>query len=147
MTKHNVVIKEMKTKKDFESAYPVMHELRTHLSLEDYFSLLDKMVPQGFRMFAAFHAEQVVAVTGVIELVNFYNFKHLYVYDLVTKETERSKGYGDVLLSYIHTLAEESDCRYVALSSGLQRTDAHRFYEEKMNYKKTSYSFVYEVEK
>lgn len=145
MTNQNVIIKEMKTKEELELAYPVMHELRTHLSLEEYFELLDQMVPQGFRMFAVLADEQVVAVTGVIELVNFYNFKHIYVYDLVTKGTERSKGFGDLLLSYIHNLAKETGCKYVALSSGLQRTDAHRFYEEKMKYKKTSYAFVYEV--
>ncbi|KAA0548603.1 GNAT family N-acetyltransferase [Bacillus sp. BGMRC 2118] len=145
MSQNHLVIKEMKTNEDFEAAYPVLHELRTHLTMEEYYLLLNKMLPQGYRMFAAYYEEHIVAVTGVIELVNFYNDKHLYVYDLVTKGTQRSKGYGEQLLSYIHTLAKETGCQYVALSSGLQRTDAHCFYETKMNYKKTSFSFVHGV--
>jgi GNAT superfamily N-acetyltransferase len=139
------VVKEMKNKEEWIQAYPVMHELRTHLSENEYLALLEKMVPQGYRMFALFQGEQVVAVTGLIELDNFYNFKHIYVYDLVTKESERSKGYGEALLSFVHNLAKETGCHSVALSSGLQRLDAHRFYEERMDYQKTSYSFVHRI--
>jgi GNAT superfamily N-acetyltransferase len=139
------IVKEMKTQKEWLQAYPVMQELRTGLSEDDYLSLLEQMVLQGFRMFALFQDENIVAVTGIIELVNLYHLKHIYVYDLVTKETERSKGYGEELLGFVHNLAKETGCNCVALSSGLQRLDAHRFYEEKMNYKKTSYSFVHKL--
>ncbi|RXJ04259.1 GNAT family N-acetyltransferase [Anaerobacillus alkaliphilus] len=138
-------IVEITTEQQWKEAYPVMNELRTHLSEEEYFQLLRDMVPQGYRMFALYNNDQIVALTGIIQLANFYNFKHIYVYDLITKETERSKGYGEKLLSYIHQLASELGCQSVALSSGLQRIDAHRFYEEKMEYRKTSYAFTYEV--
>jgi GNAT superfamily N-acetyltransferase len=140
-----MIVKELKSKEEWLQAYPVMHELRTHLSEEEYLDLLNRMVPQGFRMFALCQGDQVMAVTGIIELVNFYNLKHIYVYDLVTKETERSKEYGETLLSFIHNLAKEKGCHSVALSSGLQRIDAHRFYEDKMDYEKTSFSFVHKV--
>lgn len=134
-------IKELTTLEERLAAYPVMHELRTHLSKEEYLVLLEEMIPQGYRLFALYSDNEIVAVTGIVELVNFYNKKHIYVYDLVTKTTERSKGYGEELLSYIHTIAKMNQIETVSLSSGLQRINAHRFYEEKMNYKKTSYSF------
>ena len=51
------------------------------------------------------------------------------------------EGYGEKLLSYIHKWANENKYESVALSSGLQRTDAHRFYENKMGYDKVSYVF------
>ena len=41
----------------------------------------------------------------------------------------------------LETWAKENDCGVVALSSGVQRTDAHRFYEEKAGYEKPSYVF------
>ncbi|MFZ3589066.1 GNAT family N-acetyltransferase [Bacillus sp. DJP31] len=135
-------VKELKKEEEWITAYPVMNELRTHLSKEEYLVLLEKMVPQGYRMFALYEGEEIVALTGIIELVNFYHMKHIYVYDLITKQSERSKRYGEQLLSYIHDLAKEQGCHHVALSSGLQRLDAHRFYEEKMNYNKTSFSFL-----
>lgn len=59
--------------------------------------------------------------------------------DLVTVVNNRSKGYGKKLLSYVHQWAKENKYESVALSSGLQRTDAHRFYEHKMGYDKVSY--------
>jgi GNAT superfamily N-acetyltransferase len=134
---------ELANEKEWLEGYKVMHELRTHLSESEYLDLMQAMVKQGYQMFALYDENEIVAVTGIIELINFYNHKHIYVYDLVTKKTARSKGYGMTLLTYIHELAHARGCNSVALSSGLQRKDAHRFYEEKMGYRKTSYGFVY----
>ncbi|QOY35555.1 GNAT family N-acetyltransferase [Anaerobacillus isosaccharinicus] len=136
---------QLTTEEQWLEAYPVMHELRTHLSEQEYLQLLKDMTPQGYRMFALYVNKEIVAVTGIIQLVNFYNFKHIYVYDLVTKGSERSKGYGEELLSFVHQLAKDEGSKSVVLSSGLQRLDAHRFYEEKMDYRKTSYSFTHEL--
>lgn len=138
-------IQELKTEQQWLEAYPAMHELRTHLTEHDYLQLLKQMVPQGYRMFALYVNEEIVAVAGISQLVNFYNFKHMYVYDLVTKASVRSNGYGQKLLSFIHQLAKEEGCHSVALTSGLQRKDAHRFYEEKMAYEKKSFSFIHEL--
>ena len=60
---------------------------------------------------------------------------------MVTDTNIRSKGYGEKLLTYVHEWAKENKYESVALSSGLQRTDAHRFYEDRMNYDKVSYVF------
>lgn len=144
-------VKQMKIiqlhEEDWVRAYPVMSELRTHLSLEEYLELLKEMAPQGYKMYAIEMEGEIVALTGIIQLTNLYHFKHIYVYDLITKASERSKGYGDHLLAYIHELAKQEDCQTVTLTSGLQRTNAHRFYEEKMGYDKKSYAFSYEVNK
>jgi GNAT superfamily N-acetyltransferase len=53
----------------------------------------------------------------------------------VTEPSERSKGYGKKLLSFVQQWSEENGYKIVSLSSGLQRIDAHRFYEEKMGSK------------
>ena len=50
--------------------------------------------------------------------------------------SQRSFGYGEKLLKYIHDWANENGAEYVALESGLHRSDAHRFYENKLNYDK-----------
>jgi len=65
----------------------------------------------------------------------------LLIYDLITDESQRSKRYGKKLLSYIEQWGKEIGCETVALSSGLSRTDAHRFYESNMKFDKTSYVF------
>lgn len=135
-------IKELTTLQEWKDGFTVMKELRTHLDEGTYLGLLAAMRDEGYRMFAVIRNNEMVAVTGIIQLTNLYNGKHIYVYDLVTAESHRSNGYGEMLLSYIHSLAKNHGCSSVALSSGFKRKDAHRFYEEKMGYKKTSYAFV-----
>ena len=46
-----------------------------------------------------------------------------------------------MLLSFVNEWAKENSCEVVALSSGLQRVEAHKFYESKMEFDKTSYVF------
>jgi GNAT superfamily N-acetyltransferase len=75
-------------------------------------------------------------------MITLYYGRFIWVCDLVTLPEERSKGYGEKLLTYVHQYAVENGYNIVSLSSGLQRVDAHRFYEEKMRYNKVSYVFL-----
>ncbi|MCA1031466.1 GNAT family N-acetyltransferase [Bacillus timonensis] len=141
-----VSIKELTKVEEWKKAFPVMNQLRTHLTEEAFINNVTTMVQEGYRLFVLFSDEKIAAATGVIKLTNLYNGTHLYVYDLVTDAENRSKGYGEKLLSFIHDLAKEEGCQSVVLSSGFQRKDAHRFYEEKMDYDKTSYVFVKQIQ-
>jgi len=68
-------------------------------------------------------------------MITLYSGRFIWVCDLVTEPSERSKGYGKKLLSFVQQWSEENGYKIVSLSSGLQRIDAHRFYEEKMGSK------------
>jgi GNAT superfamily N-acetyltransferase len=138
-------IKEVLDQEGFIAAYPVMHQLRTHLQLDQFLTMVDEMREQGYRMFTLEVEHKIVAVTGVAILTNLYNGRHLYVYDLITDQSNRSAGYGAKLLDFIHQFAKDNECSLVELSSGVQRVDAHRFYENRMGYIKTSYSFRKEI--
>ena len=70
----------------------------------------------------------VVAVAGYRLSTNLFYGKHLYVDDLVTTDSERSKGYGKELLAWLRALAVENDCDAFHLDSGVQRKRAHQFY-------------------
>ena len=136
-----IAIREIEEEDNFKKAYPVMSQLRTQLSEEEYLNLLEPMRKQGYRLIALFEDEQVKALAGIIELTNFYNDKHVYVYDLVTDGASRSLGFGEKLLTYVEELAKEAGCGMITLSSGNQRIDAHRFYEEKMGFDRVSHVF------
>ncbi|MFY0760473.1 GNAT family N-acetyltransferase [Metabacillus dongyingensis] len=136
-----IAIREIEEEENFKKAYPVMSQLRTQLSEEEYLNLLKPMRKQGYRLIALFEDEQVKALAGIIELTNFYNDKHVYVYDLVTDGASRSLGFGEKLLNYVEELAKEAGCGMITLSSGNQRIDAHRFYEEKMGFDRVSHVF------
>jgi GNAT superfamily N-acetyltransferase len=130
------------TKKDqWLEAFPVMKQLRTDLTEVMYLNLLSEMTKDGYRLFALYSEGKVVSLACLSWRINFYNKKHIFIYDLVTDEDARSCGYGEKMLKYIHEWAQEIGAEYVSLESGLQRTEAHRFYEEKMKYDKWCYSF------
>lgn len=132
---------ELTSKDQWLEAFPVMKQLRTDLTEELYLEMLNEMAQEGYKLFALFNEGTIVSLAGINLRVNFYNKKHVFINDLVTDKIARSCGYGERLLYHIHEWASENGAEFVALESGLQRTSAHRFYEEKMMYDKWCYSF------
>ena len=134
--------RELLTDDDFESAFEVMRELRPHLDLSKYLELLAEMRPRGYRLIAAEADDKIVGLAGIGQGVNFYYGHYIWVYDLITAETERSKGHGLILLQYVEQLARDSGCETLALSSAVFRKDAHRFYLEKASMEMPGHVFV-----
>lgn len=94
----------------------------------DYAGRLRAVFANGARMSVATEGEDLrgIALWRVIE--NTYEGRRLYVDDLVSDEAHRSRGVGRVLLQHLERLARDMKCDVLALDSGTQRTDAHRFY-------------------
>ncbi|WP_373420493.1 GNAT family N-acetyltransferase [Halobacillus sp. Marseille-P3879] len=140
-------IKELQTDEEIKSSFPVMKQLRTHLNLKDYTSLVkEAMEKDMYRLYGQFEEGNMVAVTGFKPMITLYYGRFIWVCDLVVREDLRSSGYGEKLLSFVHQWAEENNYENIALSSGLQREKAHRFYEEKMGYNRVSYVFKKNIE-
>ncbi|RFU63844.1 GNAT family N-acetyltransferase [Peribacillus glennii] len=140
-------IKELTTEAEWKDAFPVMKQLRTHLDEATYISLVNEAQQKDdYKMLALFDGGEIVAVTGFMPMITLYNGRFIWVCDLVTDESHRSKNHGEKLLSQVHQWAADNGYGLVSLSSGLQRLDAHRFYEQKMDYDKTSYVFVKKLE-
>ena len=55
--------------------------------------------------------------------------KHLYVDDLVTDAACRSQGAGKTMIAWLKQFALAAGCQELHLDSGMQRQDAHRFYD------------------
>lgn len=51
-----------------------------------------------------------------------------YIDDLVTDATERSRGYGYRIIVWCKEEARSRSCKTLALDSGIQRAESHRFY-------------------
>lgn len=136
------IIKELHTAEEIQQGYPVMKQLRTHLDEEAYMNLvLEAQIKDRYKIFALFEDEEIAAVTGFKPMITLYYGRFVWVCDLVTDSDRRSKGYGNMLLEFVHEWTEDNGYDSVALSSGLEKSDAHRFYEDKMDYDKVSYVF------
>ena len=135
-------IVELTEAHEIGAAFDCMSELRPHLTPESFVAMVDEMTPTGYRLFGVREEGKVVAVAGEGFSTNLYYGRYLWVYDLVTTAEVRSKGHGALLLGHLEDMARAEGCDTIALSSGIKRIDAHRFYEEKMDFRKASYTFT-----
>src|SRR5699024_10249952 len=136
------IIKGLQTAEEEQQGYPVMKQLRTHLDEEACMDLvLEAQVKDRYKIFALFEEEKIVADTGCKPMITLYYGRFVWGWDLVTDIGSRSIGYGKVLLEFVLECTEVNGYDSIALSSGLEITDAHRFYEDKMDYDKVSYVF------
>jgi GNAT superfamily N-acetyltransferase len=120
--------KDAKTDAEIQKCFDVMSELRTQLKRDDFLPTVRHMESEGFRLAYIEEGDTIVAVAGYRIYTNLFLGKNLYVDDLVTSATARSKGYGEQMIEWLRDKASEEDCRSFHLDSGTQRGQAHRFY-------------------
>jgi GNAT superfamily N-acetyltransferase len=117
------------TEAEIEACYPVMHELRPSLSKEEFVSRVQAQRKQGYELAYVEEEGQPVAIAGYRVGQNLAWGKFLYVDDLVTASEYRSRGHGATLLRWLQEQAVARGCDQLHLDSGVQRLDAHRFYQ------------------
>jgi GNAT superfamily N-acetyltransferase len=71
---------------------------------------------------------EVRSVAGYRYGENLAYGKFMYVDDLVTRNEDRSKGFGKLLFDWLVAEARANGCALFSLDSGVHRFDAHRFY-------------------
>lgn len=116
------------TNSDIAACFPVMHELRPHLLAADFVSRVRALEQSGYRLACLLEAQDPVAVAGFHLGDSLAWGRHLYVDDLVTLASHRSRGHGAALLSWLVDHARRQGCGQLHLDSGIQRKDAQRFY-------------------
>ncbi|MEA3373346.1 MAG: GNAT family N-acetyltransferase, partial [Campylobacterota bacterium] len=126
---------------ELETAYEVVKELRTELSYDEFEDLVYAMRHQEYKMYGLFNGDELITYAGVSVQVNLYWKRHLFVYDLVTKASHHSHGYGKEMLIYLHDIARMFQCEHIVLTSNFERSDAHRFYK-KEGFEKTGYTLL-----
>ncbi|MGG0643036.1 GNAT family N-acetyltransferase [Sporosarcina gallistercoris] len=139
---NEIAIVPLTTEEELIEAFPIMNQLRTHLDQEEYLELVyESGAKERYQMLGLRDNGKLKAVIGFKPMITLYYGRSLWVCDLVTDKSARSKGYGDKLLTHVEQWGKTHNYESIALSSGLQRTSAHRFYEEKMHYSKVSVVF------
>lgn len=126
---------------DMESAYKVMSQLRTNITVTEYLERVKLATSAGYRLFCARDKDTIVGVIGFRVQHDLCWGTNLYVDDLVVDEYHRRQGIGTALMQHAENSAKEINCDFVRLASGINKQEAHRFYEA-IGYKKTSYAFA-----
>ncbi len=140
-----MTIRMAETDDDILACYPVMKELRPQWERDPFLSQVRHQEKAGYRLAFGEESSGVVAVAGFRIGENLSWGRFLYIDDLVVLPSVRSKGYGAALLSWLKDYAAQAGCRQFHLDSGMQRLDAHRFYERE-GMVKTGFHFALNLE-
>lgn len=134
-------VKLAETAGEIERCFPVMAHLRPHLVAGEFVGRVKAQQAQGYRLAYLEDESAVVAVAGFRVMEVLATGRTLYVDDLVTDETRRSRGYGKAMLDWLEAYARAAGCATFSLDSGTHRQEAHAFYfRERMRV--TSFHFV-----
>ncbi|HEY4952054.1 MAG TPA: GNAT family N-acetyltransferase [Verrucomicrobiae bacterium] len=136
-----ISIQLAETDQDILRCFPVLRELRPHLKQETFLRTIRQFQGGGYFLVMLEANGEVAAVAGYRFSEHLARGKFLYVDDLVTAAAARRKGHGQKLLDWLIKQAETSGCQELHLDSGVQRTEAHLFYEkQKMVFASRHYS-------
>jgi ribosomal protein S18 acetylase RimI-like enzyme len=115
------------------ACYELMRQLRPHLaSVDEFIARWRRQSADGYRILALW-AEQGPntgprALAGYRITENLVHGKFLYVDDLVSDKTERSRGHGARLVDRLKEEGRALGCKKLVLDTGLDNALAHRFY-------------------
>lgn len=113
---------------EIAAAYPVMEQLRPLLREDEFVERIFQQMQDGYHLAAVIDDERITCLAGFRIQQNLAMGRHLYVDDLITLESERSRGYGEAMISWLKDYARQNGCQQLHLDSGSHRQLAHRFY-------------------
>ena len=118
------------TDAELDALADVLLELRPQYNRESLVSRI-KVQQQvaGFNVAYGVLDGKVACVAGFVINEKLAWDRHLYVDDLVTAASMRSRGAGKAMIAWLKAYATEQGCQQLHLDSGMQRKDAHRFYD------------------
>ena len=105
----------------------VFRQLRPHLPT-DFVGRMKEVFATGAEMAACVVDGNVRGITVFRVFEKTFSGRELYCDDLVTDETARSTGVGRTMIAYMESIAAQRGCDTLALDSGCQRQQAHKFY-------------------
>ncbi len=139
----NAKVEIADTDEKIAACFPVMHELRPHLKdAAELVARVKRQHGEGFVLAYAADGNGVpAACIGFRRQERLVHGPLIYVDDLVTTATGRSRGYGALLLDWVEGIAKDEGRKVVDLDSGTHRAEAHRFYF-RQRYSISSFHFL-----
>lgn len=124
----DLTIRSLTTADELRVAWPVVRQLRPHLDEDAFVAQALRQIDTGYRA-TVLHDDGVPRAYAGWRVQEFLVYgRFLYVDDLVTDDTTRSRGHGKALLDWLKAEARRLGCARLQLDSGTQRKDAHAFY-------------------
>lgn len=137
----------IKNETDLARCYPILKELRPHLSFEDYISIYNEShKANGYEIVAVEQNDEILAVMGYRFLSDYVRGKHIYIDDLVTSEKIRSMGNGADLLRFAEEIAKTNGLKILRLCTGIENEGGIKFYDRN-GWTKTAFAYTKKLAK
>ncbi len=127
------------------STYPVMSQLRPHVEEGDYLNLIREMEGQGGQLIAAMEGGSVVGCAFFRQETRLFTGPMVYVDDLVSDQSQRSKGVGHALVEWMSDFCRARGIKNLVLDSAVHRGQGHKFYFRE-GFTITSFNFMKPIE-
>lgn len=125
----NIIIKELKTKEDIISAYPIISQIYSEMSIEDYLAYIDEMVMRSdYKMIGAFLDNKLVGVSGYLILLMIYCGRYIQLSNLVVDQNYRGLKIGTKIIHHIEEIGRELECKKIILESYTENKKSHSLY-------------------
>jgi len=123
------VLRHAETAADLAACFPVMRELRPHLSgVDEFVARVARQREAGYRLLAAWSGAEPVGLAGYRMQENLIRGRFCYVDDLVVRPDVRRRGLGALLLDDVATEVRALGLDWLVLDTGLDNLFGQRFY-------------------
>lgn len=144
MNKNSFIFKELTTAEEMLIQFPLLQQLQSKLTLEEYKTMLPEMIRYGYFQVGVFENDKCIGLSGIWISTKLYSGKYLEMDNVIIDENYRSKGIGKLLCDWCINKAKETNCKRVMLDAYLENEKAHQFYERE-GFVKRGYHFIKEV--
>jgi GNAT superfamily N-acetyltransferase len=123
-----LVVRELIDKEEMLKNLSVLQDLYPSLTLSEYSSELDLMLPHNYGQVGVFEGDICLGLSGFWIGTKLWCGKYLELDNIVVSKTQRSQGIGKLMFDFLHKKALENDCTMLSLDSYTTNFNAHKFF-------------------
>ena len=123
-----LVVRELIDKEEMLKNLSVLQDLYPSLTLSEYSSELDVMLPHNYGQVGVFEGDICLGLSGFWIGTKLWCGKYLELDNIVVSKTQRSQGIGKLMFYFLHKKALENDCAMLSLDSYTTNFKAHKFF-------------------
>jgi GNAT superfamily N-acetyltransferase len=123
-----LVVRELIDKEEMLKNLSVLQDLYPSLTLSEYSSELDLMLPHNYGQVGVFEGDICLGLSGFWIGTKLWCGKYLELDNIVVSKSQRSQGIGKLIFDFLHKKALENDCTMLSLDSYTTNFNAHKFF-------------------
>ena len=123
-----LVVRELIDKEEMLKNLRVLQDLYPSLTLSEYSSELDLMLPHNYGQVGVFEGDICLGLSGFWIGTKLWCGKYLELDNIVVSKTQRSQGIGKLMFDFLHKKALENNCTMLSLDSYTTNFNAHKFF-------------------